>query len=60
VQAGGVRQGEPSARGRAPLFSLLKGKRGRREPVCERGPKRLSLPWAARGAANHRPTLPPF
>lgn len=56
----GVGQGEQSARGRALPFSLLVGKRGRREPVREHGPSSSAPPWAARGAANHRPTLPPF
>lgn len=53
-------QGEPSVSVRALLFPLLMGRRGRREPVCEHGLSGSALLWAARGAANHRPTLPPF
>lgn len=54
-----VRQGV-SPRGRALLFPLPVGKRGRREPVCKYGLSNSAPLWAARGAANHRPTLPPF
>lgn len=53
-------QGKPRAKGKAPLLPVLMGKRARRQLVCECGPSGSAPLWAARGAANHRPTLPPF